>query len=217
MSMVQISVVLPTYNRKEKLLECLSSLERQTCPPDTFEVIVVDDGSADGTPAAVREYLTQTRLRLRYIQGEHAGPGMARNTGVQQAGGEVIAFIEDDVIAEEHWLEHALREIQSRSVDCLEGVTLLQGSAEPVRVFDEPEHFSFIPCNLFVRRDVFVRLGGYDAQFFDKQMNLYFREDADFGFRLLEVGGQAVLGRQDSLPTPWLTERHGYDPTSINR
>jgi glycosyltransferase involved in cell wall biosynthesis len=163
---MQVSVVVPTFNRKEKLLECLASLERQTISLQEFEVIVVDDGSTDETGASVQEYLTQAKLQLKFIQSEHAGPGVARNVGVQHASGDIIAFIEDDVI---------------------EGVTLLQGSSESVRVFDEPEHFSFIPCNLFVKKDVFVRLGGYDAHFFDKETNLYFREDADFGFRMLEA------------------------------
>jgi len=184
---MQVSVVVPTFNRKEKLLECLSSLERQTFSLQEFEVIVVDDGSTDETGTSVQEYLTQAKLQLKFIQSEHAGPGVARNVGVQHASGDIIAFIEDDVTADEHWLEHALREFQSGSIDCVEGITLLQGSSESVRVFDEPEHFSFIPCNLFVKKDVFARLGGYDAHFFDKETNLYFREDADFGFRMLEA------------------------------
>lgn len=183
-----ISVIIPTYNRQESLLACLSSLERQTHPSGAFEVIVVDDGSSDGTVEAAREFMRQSKLNLLILSKVHAGPGAARNYGAEQAKGALLAFLEDDVTAEEHWLERASREFMTKSIAGLEGVTYVQNSLDSLRAFEEVGYLSFIPCNLFIRKEVFHRVGGYDPAFFDEATNLYFREDADLGFRLLQLG-----------------------------
>ena len=189
---LRCSIVLPTYNRQSCIIDCLRSLERQTLSPAVFEVIVVDDGSTDGTEQVVQHYIPETKLAVRYIRQQHAGPGAARNFGVQHARAELIAFLEDDVVADSRWLECALSRFSSGDIAGLEGVTLLEGSSAPVRVFDASEYLSFIPCNLFLRKETFLRCGGYDTDFFDKHTNLYFREDAEFGYRLLEHGERLV-------------------------
>lgn len=107
--MLNISVVLPTYNRLNQLKLVLAGLEKQTYPLDEFEVVVVSDGSTDGT----HEYLEtmQTPLQLRSIQQQNGGAATARNTGFSQAVSDLILFIDDDVVPtpnliEEHMLIH---------------------------------------------------------------------------------------------------------------
>jgi GT2 family glycosyltransferase/glycosyltransferase involved in cell wall biosynthesis len=107
---LRVSVVVPTRNRKQKLLACLDALARQSILPQEYEVLVIDDGSSDGT----REMLEARRFpfALRYYRQEAAGPGTARNLGVQHADGELVLFIGDDIYAgerllEEHLLAHA--------------------------------------------------------------------------------------------------------------
>jgi glycosyltransferase involved in cell wall biosynthesis len=180
-----ISVVVPTLNRKESLMACLQSLERQSYEREKFEVVIVDDGSTDGTEAAVQEYIRRSLLTIRYYNEQRSGPGAARNLGVHHSQGEIIAFIEDDVLAHEHWLRNGANYFMETGVACVEGRTELQQSTESLRVFDADEFLSFIPCNLFVRKELFLKVGGYDPEYFDEQMKLYFREDADFGFKLL--------------------------------
>jgi glycosyltransferase involved in cell wall biosynthesis len=157
-------------------------------PPDAFDVVIVDDGSTDDTAASVAGFQRQSKLQLTFIAGEHAGPGAARNRGVQHARYDILGFIEDDVIAEEHWLERAAAEFTRTHAHCVEGTTLIQQNTESVRVFDDPANFSFIPCNLFIKKEIFLKAGGYDERFFDPERNLYFREDAELGFRLIESG-----------------------------
>jgi GT2 family glycosyltransferase len=70
---------------------------------------------------------------------------------------------------------------------------MIKGAAGELRLFERERQYSFIPCNFFVRREVFLKLGGYDHEFFDMVRVLYFREDADFGFRLLKAGKKIVL------------------------
>ena len=94
--MTNVSVVVPTYNRVERLGRVIGSLERQDIALERFEVIVVSDGSTDGTT----EFLAalQTPLSLVSVVQENQGPAAARNNGVQRARGELILFIDDDVL-----------------------------------------------------------------------------------------------------------------------
>jgi GT2 family glycosyltransferase len=100
------SVVIPTYNRVGRLRHVITALERQAYPSDAYEVIVISDGSTDGTHAYL-EALRST-MRLRWFSQVNRGPAAARNAGIQKADGEFIVFIDDDVVPEPQLLgEHA--------------------------------------------------------------------------------------------------------------
>ncbi|ACY96237.1 bifunctional glycosyltransferase/CDP-glycerol:glycerophosphate glycerophosphotransferase [Thermomonospora curvata] len=91
-----LSIVVPVYNVEPYLQECLESLQNQTM--DDFEVIMVDDGSTDGSAAIAKEFASRDG-RFRLIQQENQGPGPARNTGVRHATGTYLAFVDgDDVV-----------------------------------------------------------------------------------------------------------------------
>lgn len=108
-----VSVVIPTYNRLEVLAEVLQALEFQhEAPP--FEVIVVDDGSTDGTSHWLRN--RSFRLQLRVLTQENRGPAAARNTGVIVAQGKWVAFLGDDTVPSSGWLA-AHREAHRRHGD----------------------------------------------------------------------------------------------------
>jgi len=96
---VRISVVIPTYDRKARLRECLRAVTRQDYPD--YEVIVVDDGSSDGTAEMVASEFPQVRL-IR--QPTNRGPAAARNRGIEMATGEIIAFTDDDCVPPPDWL-----------------------------------------------------------------------------------------------------------------
>jgi glycosyltransferase involved in cell wall biosynthesis len=93
MSAVSISIVMPTHNRAALLPRALESVLRQSDPD--FELIVVDDGSSDGTPALLAQRAPDPRVRV--LRNEPAGgPAVARNRGIRAAGGDWIAFLDDD-------------------------------------------------------------------------------------------------------------------------
>ncbi len=92
-----LSVLLATHNRREMLGRCLAALAAQTQDPADFEVIVADDGSTDGTVAALAELSTPFELRL--IEHAKAGKPVVLNAAIEAARGEVCLFIDDDVIA----------------------------------------------------------------------------------------------------------------------
>jgi glycosyltransferase involved in cell wall biosynthesis len=100
------SVVVPTYNRLGRLRQVITALEQQAYPPDAYEVVVISDGSTDGTDAYL-EALRST-IRLRWFPQANRGPAAARNVGIHKADGEFIVFIDDDVVPEPQLLgEHA--------------------------------------------------------------------------------------------------------------
>lgn len=109
------SVVVPTYNRLERLRHVIAALERQAYPSDAYEVIVISDGSTDGTDS----YLDTLRspMRLQWLTQTNRGPAAARNAGIQQAVGEFIVFIDDDVVAEPQLLEQHARSHQEAGRD----------------------------------------------------------------------------------------------------
>jgi glycosyltransferase involved in cell wall biosynthesis len=107
--MVELSVVTPTFNRLTRLGRVLAALERQTIPADRFEVIVVNDGSSDGTEAWLARH--RAPFQLRCITTTNGGPARARNTGIEAATGELVVFVDDDVepstvLLEEHLRSH---------------------------------------------------------------------------------------------------------------
>lgn len=99
---MEISVIVPTYNRKDLLKDCLQSLFNQSYPKDKYEIIVVDDGSTDGTKEMVKEL--KPNVTLRYFYQNNQGPASARNLGIKNAKGKILAFIDSDCVADKNWL-----------------------------------------------------------------------------------------------------------------
>jgi glycosyltransferase involved in cell wall biosynthesis len=101
-----VSVIIPTYNRKDLLRETLDSLAQQTYPSDRFEVIIVDDGSTDGTQQVTAETFPFT---LRYVQQRNQGDATARNLGAQQSQADILVFLDDDILVETDYLTHLIQ------------------------------------------------------------------------------------------------------------
>src|SRR5947209_6658963 len=96
-SLSMVSIVIPTFNRRGLLRTTLEALARQTYPADQFEALVVSDGSSDGTDSMTESYAREAPYRLRLITQGNAGPSRARNRGVQEAIGDVVLFLDDDI------------------------------------------------------------------------------------------------------------------------
>ena len=106
-TIVFLSVVIPTYNRKPILEKCLAALEQQTYEPglfDGYEVVVVDDGSTDGTVAWLQAQGDRF-AHVRLFEQDHLGPSAARNLGVAKAQGDTIIFIDSDLVVTEQFLQ----------------------------------------------------------------------------------------------------------------
>lgn len=96
-----VAVIIPTYNRQEFLHQTLHTIRQQTMPMDCFEVIVVDDGSTDGTAEVAQKIYP---FSLRYLYQENQGDAAARNTGVAQNEAEILVFLDDDILLHPNYL-----------------------------------------------------------------------------------------------------------------
>ena len=184
--MTGISVVIPTYNRADLIGETLNAVLAQSVPPD--EIIVVDDGSTDGTTAILAEYGN----RVRHLPIANSGELVARNTGLRAASGRLVAFCDSDDVWMPRFLQamYAQWEAEPRLVACYADFQILRGSTlSATSKFDEaPEGFwaglrptgpdagvfdspllpdllrfqPFFPSCMAVSRAAFMALGGWD-------------------------------------------------------
>jgi len=92
-----VSVIIPSHNRREMLERCLDALARQDADPGTFEVIVVDDGSSDGTPEMVEGL--ETPFELRLLRRRHGRAPAARNAGIEASAGRICVLLDSDIVA----------------------------------------------------------------------------------------------------------------------
>ncbi len=107
----KISVIVPTHNRKEILKRTLFSLLAQSLRPEDYQVVVIDDGSTDGTGETVLENFKQNlEPSICYLRQTNRGPGAARNLGIAKAAGEILLFINDDTIPDSRLLESHLNQ-----------------------------------------------------------------------------------------------------------
>jgi glycosyltransferase involved in cell wall biosynthesis len=190
-----VTVVIPTYHRPAKLVRAAESVLAQRPPAGELELVVVlsDPASADDRHAA-RE-LAIRDARVHVVEAGGPGPGAARNCGVAAARSGIIAFLDDDCVAEPGWL-HA-------GVDALGAADLVQGTtlpmAAPASRWDRVIHVDHMTwfweaCNLFVRAELVARAGGFDEAWNPTGVaGRHFGEDVEWGWRLIRHGARVAF------------------------
>ncbi len=113
MDKILISIVIPVYNEQNTLNKCLKTLLKQSLPAK--EIIVIDDGSTDKTLDRVK-HLQVKHKKIKLFTQKHLGPAIARNTGVKQAKGNVLVFVDADMEFEEYFLENLTAPIVAKKV-----------------------------------------------------------------------------------------------------
>lgn len=194
---LQMSVVIPTYNRRESLLRALHALARQTYPADQFEVLVISDGATDGTREAVHQL--QTPFRLTFVEQENSGPSVARNNGAERANAPLLVYMDDDIEPVPAFLaEHAAAHTDIANLVLIGPQSEPQKEAIPHWIAWEhrmlqKQYENFVngvwkagPNNLYsgnfsLRREHLLAVGGFDVRFTRQ-------EDVELGFRLAQQG-----------------------------
>lgn len=196
-----ITVVIPAFNCETYLHATLDSVLKQDIPPT--EVIVVNDGSTDGTADVMKCY----REQIRSIHQDNQGPAAARNTGLRNASGSVIAFLDADDL----WPANHIRLLGECLATCPDiGIALghiqhvhAASRLDRLSLLDEPFSMLHLGCAL-LRRSVFDTVGYLDPA-------MRFSEDVDWFMRARETGVQMVLRREVVL----FYRRHESNMTNV--
>lgn len=190
-----VSVVIPSHNCKDSLLRLLRSLSEQSYRKDNYEVIVVDDGSYDGTKEAIEIFQKEIDCNFRYFFQKNSGPSCARNFGIQNAKGAIIASLDADSIASKTWLEEITRGYEDKRVAGVGGMTKSIPASTLVSQYcayrkmngqpkaDKTGIVYVITGNASFKKDYLNLIGGFDERF-----TLPGGEDPDLCYRLKQKG-----------------------------
>lgn len=174
------SIIIPTYNRAHIVARAIQSVLNQTY--QTFEVIVVDDGSTDNTYDVIQSINDE---RLHYYSQQNQGRSAARNTGVAKACGQYITFLDSDDEALPIWLDHFVHALQIPRTGVVSVGCEIQEHGqkrvvlpESLGVLFDNQEGLFLAGTFAVRRDLFVSIGGYAE-------HLSFSENTELALRLV--------------------------------
>ena len=115
------SVIVASFNRIDEINDLLASFESLRADQIKYELIIVDDGSTDGTRDFLEKYIQKSRLPLKFACQENKGPGAARNTGMATARGDFFIFIDSDCSVPAHWLEQIDQVLNDEQADAYGG------------------------------------------------------------------------------------------------
>jgi glycosyltransferase involved in cell wall biosynthesis len=127
---------------------------------------------------------------MKYVRVKRSGPPTARNVGLGQARGEIVAFFDDDVVCREDCVERAISYFSRPAVAIVESNLRIQGTGGPLQKFSSAP--GFVTAAIFFRKSVVQELGGLDGAFFDNNTGIFFRDDTDLGYRILEAGYESI-------------------------
>ena len=191
-----VSVVIPTYNRLSLLMKAVECLKAQDYPVECFEVIIVDDGSTDGTGEWIRSVSGRVRgIEIRPLIQHHGGPAAARNLGIEEARGDLIAFTDDDCLPQPNWLSCLVLGLQDQAcaatagrIACAEGVGIVSRFCEYMQFNTQSGHGeTYIDklntANALCPTELLRSIGGFDTKF-----RWPGGEDTDLGNRIRALG-----------------------------
>jgi glycosyltransferase involved in cell wall biosynthesis len=215
------SIIIPTYNRPNRLEACLKSLGQLNYPSARFEVIVVDDGSPIALEPVVDDF--RAACNISFHRQESAGPAAARNTGARRAQGAFLAFTDDDCRPAPNWLRALAKQFRKTPTHLLGGRTVNALTQNPFSTASQLlvhylyDHYNdgdnqarfFTSNNIALPTDRFHEIGGFDTTFMRAAA-----EDREFCDRWLHYGGsmtyvpEAVVRHAHSLDLAGFWRQH---------
>jgi glycosyltransferase involved in cell wall biosynthesis len=198
---IDVSVIVPFHNAVPYLERCIEAICEQSYQPERYEIIFVNSNSTDGSPELVARY-----SRIRMVSEATPGSYAARNRGVRESNGRILAFTDSDCVASKNWLAELVMPFETPEVGLVQGSRSLGTNSRALAVVapfeDERAAYSLSPegihtqfgytNNMAVRRTVFERCGpfveimrGADSIFVDRVINTYSGRAARFSQRAL--------------------------------
>lgn len=179
--MTLFSIITPAFNRAELLSTMIKSVLKQTYT--NWQLIIIDDGSIDNTCEKVKPFLSDSRIK--YINKVNSGAAESRNVGVNNAHGDFIVFLDSDDEVYEEWLQAVALEINDDTgMVCVAAKRNFYNARcvdEPlmkIKTFGEEVSLKFTAGSMFIKRNLFQKVGGYD-------ISLDANQHTDLGYRLM--------------------------------
>ncbi len=209
---MKYSIIVPVYNRPDEVDELLASLLHQE--EKDFEVIVVEDGSQVPCGDVCQRYAGQ--MELRYYEKPNSGPGQSRNYGAERAKGEYLLILDSDVVVPPGYLKAISEDLERQPADAFGGPDCSHPSFTDIQKAISYSMTSFFTTggirggkkkldkfyprsfNMGIRRDVYLRLGGFSR--------MRFGEDIDFSIRIFQAGCHCRL-----FPGAWVWHKRRTD------
>ncbi|MFH1240352.1 MAG: glycosyltransferase [Candidatus Diapherotrites archaeon] len=189
------SVIIPVFNGEQTIKPCIESLINQTFG-ESYEIIVVDDGSTDETKDVVKSFDS----KITYLFQKNKGPAIARNAGAKNAKFEILVFIDADCIAEKNWLNEMVRPFKNKEIVGVQGrYKTMQKSLtarfvqieieERYEKMKKHENIDFIGSySAAYRKEIFIGTGGFDESF-----PIASGEDPELAYKLAKKGEKLVF------------------------
>ena len=202
-----LSVIVCTYIRTHRLIECLRTLERQTLSADAFEIVVVSKDLAKDQRAALDEYSANTPLTIRHVEEQKRGLSVARNVGFRHSRGRFILYLDDDTLVDAECLKAHVDLLESTGAMCSGGKILPKFLTPPpawlrnghwpflslLDLGDEVMDFAFpanfpVGANVAFTRTVFERYGLFDEDLGMNGRKTAGGEESDLCYRIWKDG-----------------------------
>ena len=227
------SVIIPTYNRVDKLEKCLAHITKQSFDINNYEIIIVDDCSKDNTEEFCNNYV-KTKQNVRYIRNEvNKGRCVTRNKGIRASIGKYLVFLDNDLITDSNFLQAQLDYFNKFAG---KKIAIINDTTYPPEILKKSNFGTFyqsraigyrsksdmagidyddVPSNYFAGGGSSVkREDAFSIGLFDESLGKYGSEDELFGYRFIKSGGKIVFcdktkiihNDSDILPRFWKTK-----------
>ena len=209
--MILYSIIIPAYNAEGTLERCLNALVQQSITKESYEVIVVDDGSTDETASIAK------RFSVRYYRQSNQGPATARNRGVEESEGEIVLFTDADCVPEPNWIEEMVKPFKDEGVVAVKGAYKTDQKSiiarfaqiefeERYRLLLRSKYIDMIDTySAAYRKSIFLLLGGFDPSF-----PVANNEDTELSYKMSGAGYKMVFN-------PKAVVCHLNHPDSVRR
>ena len=194
---MDVSVIIPAYNAKKTIANCLDSLSSQNYK-GKYEIIVVDDGSKDATKQIAGNF-----AKVKLLMQNHAGPAKARNLGAKNAKGEILIFTDSDCIADKNFISEMAKPFSNREIAGVQGRYKCRQKELIARLIhlEIEERYEHMQKQKYIdfigsyaaayRKNEFLKAHGFDASF-----PMASGEDTDLSFRLSAMGKKMVFAQK---------------------
>jgi cellulose synthase/poly-beta-1,6-N-acetylglucosamine synthase-like glycosyltransferase len=217
-----VSVIIPCYNAENIVTRTLDALDRQTVRG--FEVVAVDDGSADGTVSVLKSYRPKN-YRLTVLAEGHKGPAAQRNMGVKRAKGGIVVFTDSDCVPDKNWLSEMMGPFGNKDVAGVSGTYRTLNADKIIARFEgyeiekrhlrlaRQERIDFVGSfSASYRKDIFRRFGGFSTEFRTADA-----EDPELSFKMAEAGHKLVFNPKAVVAHPHVDSLGRYWKQKLSR